>query len=305
MRYDQSYIETRRNVSNVAIITNFNINEKREAAIKVIGKLNSLGCKVTLPIKALERLQGISGLEGNVEYLAFDKFYKDIDAVIILGGDGSILEGARYASLNGVPVLGMNLGHLGYLAELEMDEIDALEKVVKGEYIVEERSMLKISLLSERKGKIHCGYALNDVIISNASAPKVIDLSLSENDTVIANYRGDGLIVATPTGSTAYSMSAGGAVVDPRLRCFCVTPICPHSFNSKPMILPDTAVLEMKNCSQREKYLIFTLDGRKSFELYFGDRVCVSKASTTAKFIRLKPAGFYMTLHKKMSANES
>jgi len=100
-------------------------------------------------------------------------------------------------------------------------------------------------------------------------------------------------------------MSAGGAVVDPRLRCFCVTPICPHSFNSKPMILPDTATLEIKNCSQREKYLIFTLDGRKSFEMYFGARVCVSRASTVAKFIRLKPAGFYMTLHKKMSANES
>ncbi len=305
MRYDRSDGETENSVSSIAIITNFNINEKREAAIKVIEKLHFLGCKAILPIKASERLQGIPKLEGKVEYLPYDKLYKDISAVIILGGDGSILEGARYASLNGVPVLGMNLGHLGYLAELEMDEIDALEKIVSGEYTVEERSMLKISLLSERRGKIHCGYALNDVIISNSSAPKVIDLSLSENETVIANYRGDGLIVATPTGSTAYSMSAGGAVVDPRLRCFCVTPICPHSFNSKPMILPDTATLEIKNCSQREKYLIFTLDGRKSFEMYFGDRVCVSRASTVAKFIRLKPAGFYMTLHKKMSANES
>ena len=305
MRYDRSDGETENSVSSIAIITNFNINEKREAAIKVIEKLHFLGCKAILPIKASERLQGIQKLEGKVEYLPYDKLYKDISAVIILGGDGSILEGARYASLNGVPVLGMNLGHLGYLAELEMDEIDALEKIVSGEYTVEERSMLKISLLSERRGKIHCGYALNDVIISNSSAPKVIDLSLSENETVIANYRGDGLIVATPTGSTAYSMSAGGAVVDPRLRCFCVTPICPHSFNSKPMILPDTANLEIKNCSQREKYLIFTLDGRKSFEMYFGDRVCVSRASTVAKFIRLKPAGFYMTLHKKMSANES
>ncbi len=304
MKYKRSVGEAEKNVSNVAIITNFNITEKRNAAIKVINKLSALGCRVTLPIKAQERLLEISELEGKVEYLPFDKLYKDIEVVIVLGGDGTILEGARYASLNGVPILGMNLGHLGYLAELEMDEIDELEKVVRREYTVEERSMLKVSLKSEKKGKIHCGYALNDVIISNSSAPKVIELSLSENETVIANYRGDGLIVATPTGSTAYSMSAGGAVVDSRLKCFCVTPICPHSFNSKPMILPDTVELEIKNCSQREKYLIFTLDGRKSYDLYYGDRVCVSRATTSARFIRLKPSGFYMTLRKKMSEKE-
>ena len=296
--------ETYNKVSSVAIITNFNINEKREAAIKVINKFHELGCKVILPIKASDRPFTADEVSDAVEYLPFDKLYKDIDALIILGGDGTILESARYASLNGIPVLGMNLGHLGYLAELEMDEIDSLETFVAGNYSIEERSMLRVMLKSEKKGKMHCGYALNDVIISNSSAPKVIKLSLSENDTLIANYRGDGLIVATPTGSTAYSMSAGGAVVDPRLRCFCVTPICPHSFNSKPMILPDTAELEIKNCSQREKYLTFTLDGRKSYELYYGDRVCVSRASTTAKFIRLKPAGFYMTLRKKMSATE-
>ena len=304
MKFERSVGETEKKIARVAIITNYNITEKRNAAIKVINKLNELGCKVTLPIKASERLSGVQELDAKVEYLSFDKLYKDIDAVIILGGDGTILEGARYAALNGVPVLGMNLGRLGYLAELEMDEMDALEMIVNGEYSIEERSMLKIALKSERKGRMHCGYALNDTIISYSSAPKLIELSLIENDMIIANYRGDGLIIATPTGSTAYSMSAGGAIVDPRLRCFCVTPICSHSFNSKPMILPDTAELEIKNCSQREKYLIFTLDGRKNFELYYGDRVCVSRASTTAKFIRLKPASFYMTLHEKMSEKD-
>ena len=292
-------------LKNIAVIANFNISDKLVAAVKTSEKLIELGCSVIAPVRGIERMKdNYPELAERITFLPFDKLYKSSDAVIVMGGDGTILETARHAATNGVPVLGMNLGRLGYLAELEMDEMDALERIVKKEYTIEERSMLKVSLRSERKGRVHCGYALNDVIISNFSAPKVIELSLSENETLIANYRGDGLIVATPTGSTAYSMSAGGAVVDPRLKCFCVTPICPHSFNSKPMVLPDTAELEVKNCSQRERYLLFTLDGRKSFEMYYGDRVCISRSSTTAKFIKLKPSGFYVTLHKKMSANE-
>ncbi len=288
-------------VSRVAVITNFNIYEKRQSAVKVIKKLLELGCSVTLPIRAMERLAEETDIKDRVEYLSFDRFYKGIDAVIVMGGDGTILEGARYASLNGVPVLGMNMGHLGYLAELEMDELDKLQNLIDGNYIIEERSMIKVAIKSERKGKIHCGYALNDAIISNSSTPKVIELELSENDTLITNYRADGIIIATPTGSTAYSMSAGGAVVDPRLRCICVTPICSHSFNSKPMILPDTTELEVKNCFNREKYISLTLDGRKSFEVYYGDRVCISRSSTTAKLIRLSTDSFYATLRKKMS----
>ncbi len=291
-------------VKRLAVIANFNIYEKRQAALKVANALSELGCRVVMPSKASDRF-GDGELGGRAEFLPYDKLYKEIDAVIVLGGDGTILEGARFASLNGVPVLGMNMGHLGYLAELEMDEVDQLKKLVDGDYIIEERSMIKVAIKSERRGKLHCGYALNDAIISNSSTPKVIDLELSENDTVIANYRADGVIIATPTGSTAYSMSAGGAVVDPRLRCLCVTPICPHSFNSKPMIFPDSAELEVKNCCQREKYISLTLDGRKSFELYYGDRVSISRATTTAKLIRLSRDSFYTTLRKKMSNSDN
>lgn len=284
---------------SVAVITNFNIGEKKEAAIAVINKLLELGSKVVLPIKASDKF-GADELQGAVEYLPFDKLYRNLSAVIILGGDGTILESARYAALNGVPVLGMNLGRLGYLAELEMSELDQLKRVVEGDYYLEEHSMIKVTLLSERKGKLHCGYALNDAVVTNTSSTKVIDLELTENDTPVANYRADGLIVATPTGSTAYSMSAGGSVIDPRLKCICVTPICPHSFGSKPMVFPENVELEIKNRCQRERYLSLIIDGRKSFEVYYGDRVCVSKATTTAKFIRLKPRSFYLTLCRKM-----
>ena len=291
-------VQNKESVS-VAVITNFNIAEKKEAADAVIRKLIELGCRVVLPVRASDKFQP-DEFNGKIEYLPFDRLYKNLSAVIILGGDGTILESARYAALNGVPVLGMNLGRLGYLAELEMGELDQLKRVIEGDYYLEEHSMIKVTLLSERKGKLHCGYALNDAVVTNISSTKVIDLELTENDTPVANYRADGLIVATPTGSTAYSMSAGGSVIDPRLKCICVTPICPHSFGSKPMVFPENVELEIKNCCQRERYLSLIIDGRKSYEVYYGDRVCVSKATTTAKFIRLKPRSFYLTLCRKM-----
>lgn len=284
----------------IAVITNFNITEKREAATKVVSKLIEIGCDVVLPIRASDKFIQNEAWENRIEYLPFDRFYKGLSAVIILGGDGTILESARFAALNGVPVLGMNLGRLGYLAELEMSELDQLKRVVDGDYDTEEHSMIKVTLLSERKGRVHCGYALNDAVVTNISSTKVIDLELTENDVPVANYRADGLIVATPTGSTAYSMSAGGSVIDPRLKCICVTPICPHSFGSKPMVFPENVELEIKNCCQREKYLSLIIDGKKSYEVYYGDRVSVSKATTTAKFIRLKPRSFYLTLCRKM-----
>ena len=300
-------IETCQNkkLVNIAVITNFNITEKYDSAVRVMEKLRSLGCHIVVPTKGEEKLRARSPeLAKEIEFLSFDKFYRSLDAVVALGGDGTILECARYAASYAVPVIGMNLGRLGYLAELEMNELDMIEEMVMGSYTLDERSMLKVAIKSAKKGRIHCGYALNDAILSNGSAPKVIDLQLNESNSPIASYRADGIIIATPTGSTAYSMSAGGAVVDPRLNCFCVTPICPHTLASKPLLFPDSTELELVNTWKREKMICLTLDGRQTYDVYFGDSVLVTKASFTAKFIRIKPRSFYQTLRSKMTANE-
>ena len=292
-------------LENVAVITNFNIQEKLNASLKVIEKLMELNCNVTVPIRGEERVMHVApALAEKINFLSFDKFYRNLDAIVVLGGDGTILESARFAATYSVPVLGMNLGRLGYLAELEMNELPMLAEIIDGNYTIDERSMLKVAIKSQKKGKLHCGYALNDAILSNGSAPKVIDLQLYESDSLIASYRADGIIVATPTGSTAYSMSAGGAVVDPRLDCFCVTPICPHTLASKPLLFPDSTELEFVNTWRREKMICLTLDGRQTYDVYFGDSVVVTKAATTAKFIRIKPRSFYQTLRSKMSATE-
>ena len=290
-------------LKNIAVIANFNISDKLVAAVKTSEKLIELGCSVIAPVRGIERMKdNYPELAERITFLPFDKLYKSSDAVIVMGGDGTILETARHVATNGVPVLGMNLGRLGYLAELEMTELDALEQIVKGDYTLDERSLLKVMIDSERRGRIYCGYALNDAIVSNIYAPKVIDLDLRDNGTSIASYRADGLIIATPTGSTAYSMSAGGAVVDPRLKCFCVTPICPHSLNSKPLIFPDTAEIEVVNSTRREKRVCLTLDGRQTFDVYYGDTVRAVKAPFSAKLIRVKPGSFYQTLRNKLNA---
>lgn len=288
---------------NIAIIANFNISDKLEAAMTTAKKLMELNCSIFAPIRGMEKVkETFPELAERITFFSFDKLYKSVDAVIVMGGDGTILETARHAAASGVPVLGMNLGRLGYLAELEMNEIDELEKIVKGEYSYDERSMLKVTIESERRGKIFCGYALNDATVSNMFSPRLIDMELRDDGTQIASYRADGLIIATPTGSTAYSMSAGGAVVDPRLKCFCVTPICPHSLTSKPLIFPDKAEIEVVNSTKREKRVTLTLDGRQTFEVYYGETVRAVKAQFAAKLIRVKPRSFYQTLRSKLTA---
>lgn len=290
-------------LKNIAIIANFNISDKLEAAMTTAKKLMELNCSIFAPLRGMEKVnEDFPELAENITFFSFDKLYKSVDAVIVMGGDGTILETARHAAASGVPVLGMNLGRLGYLAELEMNEIDALEKVVRGEYSYDERSMLKVTIESERRGKIFCGYALNDATVSNMFSPRLIDMELRDNGAQITSYRADGLIIATPTGSTAYSMSAGGAVVDPRLKCFCVTPICPHSLTSKPLIFPDKAEIEVINSTKREKRVTLTLDGRQTFDVYFGETVRAVKAQFAAKLIRVKPRSFYQTLRSKLNA---
>ena len=144
-------------------------------------------------------------------------------------------------------------------------------------------------------------YALNDAVLSNGSISRVVDIELYESGVAIASYRADGIIVSTPTGSTAYSLSAGGAIVDPRLECLCVTPICPHSLYSRPLVFPDSACVEIKNTCQREKKVFLTVDGKVNYELSYLDVVRVTRSPLKTSFICLKEGSFYERLRQKMT----
>lgn len=286
-----------------AIITNFNIYEKARAALTVADKLNTLGCSVFVASFNRERIaRNSEGVEREyINYIPIEKLYSSVELVILLGGDGTILEAARRAVPTGRPMLGINLGRLGYMAELEIDELDLLEKVVNDEFTIDKRMMIKVEIFDKNGTMKYKNFGLNDAVVSNGSVARIIDLQLFEDGTEISTYRADGLIVSTPTGSTAYSMSAGGAIVEPRVACLCVTPICPHSFAAKPMIFPDSALLEIKNVCQREKSLFVTVDGRSNCEIAYGDTVKITRSEMCAKLVRIKNNGFYGKLRAKMS----
>ena len=287
-------------IKKVLIITNFNIYDKAQAALTVAEKLATLGCEVCTLVYNKDKIFRLKS-KTRFTFLPIEEAYGTVDAVIVLGGDGAILESARRASPFGTHVMGLNLGRLGYMAELEMGEIGELSRLVEGDYKIEKRSMLNIDLLTDEGQIRKSEYALNDAVLSNGSISRVVDIELYEGGVHIANYRADGMIVSTPTGSTAYSLSAGGAIVDPRLACLCVTPICAHSLYARPMIFPDSARLEIKNVCQREKTLFLTVDGRINYELSIGERVRITRSPLVTSFIRLKEGSFYDRLRQKMN----
>ena len=187
------------------------------------------------------------------------------------------------------------------MAELELSEIEELKRIATGDYEVETRSMINIELVNKDGSLRKSEYALNDAVLSNGSISRVVDIELYESGQFISSYRSDGLIVSTPTGSTAYSLAAGGAIVDPRLDCLCVTPICPHSLYARPLVFRDSASLEIKNICQREKTLFLTVDGRINYELLIGESVRITLSPLKASFVKLKSDSFYERLRQKMN----
>ena len=290
-------------MKKIAIVTNFNIYDKANAALKVTNYLLKFGCKILVSQYSKEKVLAMKNYRGNIYFLPIEKLYDEADLVIALGGDGTILDCAKKMAKRGKPILGINLGHLGYMAELEMDELSALDKIIEGNYTLDERAMMDIEVFDKNGNSKYQSYALNDAVISNGSVSKIINLELYAEDNLVTSYRSDGLIISTPTGSTAYAMSAGGSIADPKVKCMLVTPICPHSFIARQLIFADETQLKIKNVSVREKSLMLTLDGKSNCELYKDDYVKITKSDLMVKLVRLKDCSFYSILSQKMKNN--
>ncbi len=287
-------------MKSFALITNFNIHDKASAALAVADRLIELGTRVLIPSVNKDKIFRMHKNRKEFEYIAPEEIYREAECIVVLGGDGSILDAARRAAPFEKPILGINLGHLGYMTEMEGGDLSMLSRVVDEEYRVDERSMLSVEVYNQNGGRKAASFALNDAVISNGSVARIVDLELYEGGALVSSFRADGLIVATPTGSTAYSMAAGGPIADPRLECFCVTPICSHSLTARPMLFRDDVTLEVKNVCQREKMLYLTVDGRINFELYRGDFVRISRYPIKTRLIRLHEQSFYAILQEKM-----
>lgn len=291
-------------INRVAIFSNFNIPEKADAALLVADYLADLGVSVAFHILNREKIFRMRRHKPSFCYFNTEELYKTSDLVAVFGGDGTILEAARFAAPNQVPMIGFNLGRVGYMAELEVGEVDLLKEVCAGNYEIDERSMLSVEVMNAARRVRKTTFALNDAVLTNGSLARLVDLELYEGDTMLTRYRADGLILSTPSGSTAYSMSAGGSIIDPRLQAICVTPICPYSLVARPILFADTAELEVKNICKREKMIYLTIDGKINIELYYEDIVRVVKSDLKTKLVHVKKSNFYSTLRAKLCSPE-
>lgn len=198
------------------------------------------------------------------------------DMIIVFGGDGTFLSIARQMIWKSIPILGVNLGQLGFLTEVKVEEVyDALTEVIAGNYTIQERSMLEACVKREGK-ELFCLPVLNDVVITKSAIARVIDFQLSLNDVPVAQIKADGLIASTPTGSTAYSLAAGGPIVHPRVNGIIITAICPHSLNLRPLVIPEDAVVVVE-LLQKDGDIMLTLDGQFGYELHQGDQISITK----------------------------
>nr|WP_162990954.1 NAD(+)/NADH kinase [Maliibacterium massiliense] len=218
------------------------------------------------------------------------------EMLLVLGGDGTLLGAARKAAEAGLPILGVNMGRLGFLSEIEFEELGgALDQVLSGDYTIEKRMMLSCYI-----DEVYKGIALNDVVISRNSISRIITVGVAINDQPVNAYRADGLIVATPTGSTAYSLSAGGPILSPALECLLISPICPHTLHSRSVVVGPKEEITLTISDPRDE-TILTLDGQMAFPLRNGMRVKVRRARAYARFVRLNRKNFYHVLNHKLS----
>ena len=239
-------------------------------------------------------------LPQNFKLYDLSKEIKNSDMLICFGGDGTILHSSKIATRHHVPILGVNMGTMGFMAELESGDLSLLSRIATGEYKIEKRMMLRVTVHNDGN-ELFNETALNDAAITKGAIARVIQMSVECDGVEAINCSGDGVLISTPTGSTAYSMSAGGAVVDPRMDAMIVTPICSHSLNATPLVFSAESELIIKNVTEREEKLYLNVDGCEMRTLTYGDTVTLRKGNKGVGFIRIKDGGFYQVLRHKMA----
>jgi NAD+ kinase len=225
---------------------------------------------------------------------------RDLDLLLTLGGDGTLLRGARLVAPHGVPVLGVNLGHLGFLTSFGPAELEAgLERVMQGQTLLDQRMVLEIRAESAA-GEVHTScLAFNDAVLHRGGMARMIRMAVYAHDEEVGTYSADGIILATPTGSTAYSLSAGGPIVAPSLDCIIATPICPHTLAVRPLVLSATETVTVEVLSPTEE-LILTVDGQESANLVPGDRLVARRTDSPLRLVRFPGQTFFSTLRRKL-----
>ena len=278
--------------------------------VAVLPNLDKPGCS-----EVVEKLSVILNKEGIKSYipdtivaagyipLPEEELYKVADVIITIGGDGTIIRYAKAAAKYNKPVLGINAGRMGYLANLEQNELGLISKLKEGNFFTERRMMLTVNVVEN--GQTVGEYtALNDAVITGGFISRIIDVSANVAGDSIS-YRADGIIISTPTGSTAYSMSAGGPIIDPLMQSMCITPICSHSLAAKPILMSANSTIKLKAFSKKRTEIFLTVDGRKVCSVKPYTEIYIKKSPEFVQVIRLNNRSFYKTLSYKFKDTRS
>ena len=244
-----------------------------------------------------ERIEHQTGCA--IESVKEEALAKTVDLMLVLGGDGTMIATARMLGDIEVPVMGVNYGGLGYLAEFPLEEhFSALEAILAGDYKVQERLMLTVEL---RRGEelITKNRVLNDVVVNKSALARIIEIETYLNNQFLNRFRADGLIVSTPTGSTAYNLSAGGPIIFPSMNAVVITPICPFTLSNRPIVVPDDSVIEVRLMTKNEEVAL-TLDGQVGFPLQAGDRALIRKSNATFNLVQPANRNYFDVLRDKL-----
>ena len=245
--------------------------------------------------------QDAADLIGETATCSYEEIPDASELIIVLGGDGTLLNAARIAHSHGGPILGVNLGSLGFLTETTLEDLyPTLQSTLNGECEIEHRMLLNASLWRDGK-KIQSFNVLNDIVINKGALARIVNLTVLVNDQPMTSYRADGLIIATPTGSTAYSLSAGGPIIHPSMHALVLSPICPFVLTNRSIVIPDTSRIKVQLAKRHEDEDVrITLDGQMGCDMKSGDILEVEKAEISIKLIQAPGKNYYQTLRTKL-----
>lgn len=266
-------------------------------AVKILQEAN-IETRLCLPFEVDKSYD----LPKDLTFHKLDREIQHTDLVICFGGDGTILHMAKAATRHGVPILGVNIGTMGFMAELEAGELSKLTQLAKGEYSIDKRMMLDVTVRRDRDIIYH-DICLNDVVITKGAVARIVHLSVRCDGVQAMECGGDGIIIATPTGSTAYNLSAGGPIVEPEARNILITPICAHDMVSRCMVASDKRVVTVGLTRNMRRNAFLSVDGGKAVRLNMGDIATVRRSDMETKLLRLKERSFYDVLNTKFKCN--
>lgn len=277
-----------KNIKKIGVILRPSTPELKDTYDKLKNIFNNYEIEVTLENSSAQMI----GLDGK----SFDTICKESDFLVTVGGDGTLLATVRKSFDYNIPILGVYAGNLGFLADVCIDELDSfVQKIIEGEYKIDDRAILEATVIKDSK-EVKM-YAFNDIVITRTSVSNMIHVETLVDSKAFNTYYGDGVIVSTPTGSTAYNLSAGGPVLFPMTNVFALTPICPHSLTQRPVVLPGRYSIEMRTSEERALIII---DGQDMHELGLGEGVHIKLASKTVKLIHKEEFNYFDVLKSKL-----